>query len=295
MCENPFVRTPLGVKKLHALINEEARLAATPFPCGHCLPCRINKARIWTHRLLLEQKDHGDSSFVTLTYNDENLPKDDELDPSDLQKFVKRLRKSIPNKIRYFGVGEYGDQKGRPHYHLALFGLGILHANTISSAWNSGNSLNGPERGHTQTLELNSDLARYITGYITKYMTHKNDYGLNGRHPEFMRCSQGLGKGEIKRIAKELKNNPHYKNHVIRELQIGNKKQPLGRYLTDLLEKELGSPLDIRDKELIKYQQEIIKKHADEFHYVSSIAEEKSQQRIQQVKKRQIYKRKRQL
>lgn len=295
MCENPFVRTPTGVKKLHALINEEARLAATPFPCGHCLPCRINRSRIWTHRLLLEQAQHSDSSFVTLTYNEENNPYGSELDPESLQKFIKRLRKKIPQKIRYFAVGEYGDQNFRPHYHLAMFGLSLLHTDVVNDAWNSGIDLLGDTRGFTQCLELNKDLARYITGYLTKYMTNKNDYRLEGRHPEFMRCSQGLGKSEIKRIANELKKNPHFKNQVIRELGYGKKKLPLGRYLTDLLESELDLPLSIRDNEFILHQNDIIKKHADNLDYVSSIAEEKEQERLQQRKKRQIYSRKRHL
>ena len=60
--------------------------------------------------------------FLTLTYSEENLPEGGNLEKEELQKFIKRLRKKIePIKIRYFGAGEYGDQKKRPHYHLCIF------------------------------------------------------------------------------------------------------------------------------------------------------------------------------
>lgn len=297
MCENPFVRLPTGVKKKGHIIHmsEEARMASTPFPCGHCLPCRINKSRVWTHRLLLEQTQHSDSSFITLTYNDENLPKDKNLYPNDMQKFIKRLRRRTPQKIRYFGVGEYGLEKERPHYHLALFGLGPLHSNVIRDAWNSGRDLVTGTRGRTQTLELNKDLARYITGYITNYMTHKNDHRLKGRTPEFMRCSKnggGLGLGAIKNIAKKLLKEPAYKkNRIIRELGYGNKMNPLGRYLTDKLSMELNLSGDLQDAELYLYQKDIFVKHIESDDYVSSIINEKAQHRKKQSKRHQIYSR----
>lgn len=91
------------------------------FGCGQCLPCRVNRRRIWTHRIMLEAAQYHDNSFVTLTYDEEKLPVDLSVTPRTLQLFMKRLRKVYPNRIRYFGVGEYGDQTMRPHYHLALF------------------------------------------------------------------------------------------------------------------------------------------------------------------------------
>lgn len=41
--------------------------------CGQCLPCRVKYRRLWTHRCLLEQRMHSDSSFLTLTYSDEKM------------------------------------------------------------------------------------------------------------------------------------------------------------------------------------------------------------------------------
>ena len=41
---------------------------------------------------------------------------------TDVQKFLKRLRKAYRGKLRYFVAGEYGEQTARPHYHMILYG-----------------------------------------------------------------------------------------------------------------------------------------------------------------------------
>ena len=108
VCKKPFTR---GVEA---------------YGCGQCLPCRVNRRRIWTHRVLLEAIKSSESSFITLTYDDENLPENGSLCPSHVRDWLKRIRKKVePRKLRYFLVGEYGDETKRPHYHVALFGVGV--------------------------------------------------------------------------------------------------------------------------------------------------------------------------
>lgn len=107
-------------------------------PCGHCIGCRLDYSRQWADRCLLEMKQHKESYFVTLTYNDENLKLNEFVDESsgvvnsiatldkrDFQLFMKRLRKNykLNNKLRFFAAGEYGDHSLRPHYHAIIFGL----------------------------------------------------------------------------------------------------------------------------------------------------------------------------
>ncbi len=66
---------------------------------------------------------HEDNCFITLTYNEENLPSDGSLVKEHFQKFMKKLRKqNNQKKIRYFQCGEYGEMLSRPHYHAILFG-----------------------------------------------------------------------------------------------------------------------------------------------------------------------------
>lgn len=94
-------------------------------PCGHCLECRLEYSRMWADRCMLEALDHKENCFITLTYDDLNIPLVDgvrpdtgevtkfkTLDKRDLQLFVKRLRKRLGGdvKIRYFACGEYGEQ-----------------------------------------------------------------------------------------------------------------------------------------------------------------------------------------
>lgn len=78
-------------------------------PCGQCQPCLISRANSWACRAYLESKQYENNCFVTLTYNNENIPKNRSLIKKDLQDFWKRLRKHLGGvKIRYLACGEYG-------------------------------------------------------------------------------------------------------------------------------------------------------------------------------------------
>ena len=106
-------------------------------PCGRCIGCRLDNSREWALRCMMELKsNNGIAFFLTLTYNEAKGPFTYYGDPDtgeaipgltlrldDLQRFWKRLRKSLPNKkIRYFACGEYGAESWRPHYHAIVFG-----------------------------------------------------------------------------------------------------------------------------------------------------------------------------
>ena len=91
--------------------------------CGQCIGCRLERARQMGVRAVHEAKCHAANSYLTLTYDEEHLPRDLSLRPVELQKFWKRLRARItPMKIKYVACGEYGEDLTRPHYHACLFG-----------------------------------------------------------------------------------------------------------------------------------------------------------------------------
>lgn len=245
--------------------------------CGQCLPCRINKKREWAHRLMLEARCHDVSSFWTLTYSDANLPWIGSasngfptLVPKHLTDFMKRLRKyHHPLQLRYFNVGEYGDQYGRPHYHLALFNFpacdrGVTDLNrrgdccplcdTVRDIWAKGQVFSG---------QLEDASAAYICGYVTKKLTTEEDIrwanaaGKRNRgkgewnqetadtaYPEFARMSlkPGIGAMFMPEVASVLlsHNLDISLPDVPTSLQVGTRVRPLGRYLTRELRKHVG-------------------------------------------------------
>lgn len=87
--------------------------------CGWCDECRLEKVRNWTYKIFLESLSYNDNCFITLTYADNEKGKN--LNKNDLVKFIKRLRKD-KIKFKYFGAGEYGEKKGRAHYHIIILG-----------------------------------------------------------------------------------------------------------------------------------------------------------------------------
>lgn len=224
LCKNPYI-APGG----------------KAYGCGQCLPCRVNKRREWTHRIMLEAAERTDNAFVTLTYDDEHLPAGANLRPSDVSRFLKRLRRSVyPLKLRYFSVGEYGENTKRPHYHLALFGYprcekGVTSPNRanyccptcerVQRDWALGNIYNGG---------LEESSAQYIAGYVTKKLTNPDDPRLEGRHPEFARMSlrPGIGAGFTHEVASSLiTHRLDTPEDIPSHLRHGRKLLPLGRYL----------------------------------------------------------------
>ena len=111
------------------ILEDEYRLAdPIAVPCGNCIGCRMDHSRRWADRMMLELDHTGKGVFVTLTYNDENLPDKRTLVKKDFQDFMKRLRsrKEFENtEIRFYACGEYGSKTFRPHYHVILFGIDL--------------------------------------------------------------------------------------------------------------------------------------------------------------------------
>lgn len=91
--------------------------------CRQCIACRLNHSMQWAVRCMHEKRMHASTSFLTLTYNSDNLPEDGNLVPDEVPLFNKRLRDFLDYApISTFYCGEYGDRYGRPHYHQILFG-----------------------------------------------------------------------------------------------------------------------------------------------------------------------------
>lgn len=182
-------------------------------PCGKCIGCRLEYSRQWAMRCIHEAQLYNDNSFITLTYNDENLPDDASLCMSHLQKFIKRYRKKIsPLKLRFFACGEYGKicincglsfpvckkkgcgnfvpTIGRPHYHMCVFGHdfpdkelvyrdyqttseSVFYKKTPKEIWTSKMLASVWKKGFCSIGNLTFESAGYVARYVTKKINGK--------------------------------------------------------------------------------------------------------------------------
>lgn len=97
--------------------------------CGHCWACRKAKVSDLVGRALCEAWVSDWTGSLTLTYRDSMERERDQahraLHVSHIQLFMKQLR-NRGHKVRYIAAGEYGEKKGRAHWHVLLFGLGAV-------------------------------------------------------------------------------------------------------------------------------------------------------------------------
>lgn len=178
-------------------------------PCGKCTACRIHKRKEWQVRLLHELHYWEKSMFLTLTYSNDNLPKNGSLIKTDLQKFIKRVRKSINHDpIKYYACGEYGDLTLRPHYHMILFGLGLNPEDKkiIIDNWHYTDWTVPSIRKNSFGI-VEKDSIGYVTGYIDKKLDGFDaftEYFMTGREPVFKIQSQGLGKRYVEEYSQKI-------------------------------------------------------------------------------------------
>jgi len=122
--------------------NPQTNRSGFIYSCGKCSDCHNKYIQHWVFRLQRQQYETPDCIFLTLTYDYEHIPFHKgkfTLHKKDYQDFLKRLRKALPyRKIKYVLCGEYGTDKGRPHYHLIIYDLTQRDVNTIQDAWGKG-------------------------------------------------------------------------------------------------------------------------------------------------------------
>lgn len=179
--------------------------------CGQCAGCRLEKSRQWAIRCIHEAKQHKHNCFITLTYNNEHLPEDQQLVKQHATRFMKRLREhaarenrlgkggaatvltqSRPTKqnavtpaagrpnIRFYMAGEYGGKTGRPHYHYCLFNCDFADKKYLSTT-KAGSKIYTSATleklwtyGMSSIGEMTFESAAYTARYIMEKQTGKN-------------------------------------------------------------------------------------------------------------------------
>ena len=200
-----------------------------PLPCGKCPPCKQRRTFEWAFRLSVEAQHSVASHFITLTYNDDNIPRSHNnfksLQKKDCQDFFKRLRYYINDryKIKYYLAGEYGDTTERPHYHLILTNLPKHDLHYINLAW---------QKGHIHVGDVNQKTIAYTLKYLDKHSIvpkHRRD----DRQKEFSLKSRYIGtsyltKANIEWHRRDIVNNTYVTNEE-------GYKVPLPKFFRDMI------------------------------------------------------------
>lgn len=166
--------------------------------CGRCVQCKLKRTRDWATRIVLEAKQYEHNYFITLTYDEVNVPTapegvlgyvdkkgevfNSDLRLRDIQLFIKRVRQSDifkEHKLRIFYCGEYGELSGRPHYHLILMNSPDL---TPYLQWQRSKRSCGEKldyfkcplleskwlNGIVDVTSFSYNAAAYVAGYVLK-------------------------------------------------------------------------------------------------------------------------------
>lgn len=228
-CYHPLkaFRTPHGVV-FDALARHDI-IGDVEIACGRCIGCRLRRSRDWALRMTHEAQLHERNSFLTLTYEDGQLPHEREswvpygsLHYRDFQRFMKRLRKATGLPLRFFMCGEYGPEGGRPHFHANVFGwlpndrkafkksgAGEMTytSEMLSKLWRYGVCTVQPFTSRTAAYA-----ARYVVDKVggqlaeSHYRTVDADGVIHQRVPEFSRCSlrPGIGARWFERFGRDV-------------------------------------------------------------------------------------------
>lgn len=181
-------------------------------PCGRCFACLQNIRNEWIFRLLVELEHAKTAYFVTLTYDDQYLYYNDKgyitLNKDHVKSFIhslinegqKRYKTILKENgksyqdyknerlpLKYFLVGEYGSDTGRPHYHFIIFNYpsdNVELVNDCLKLWKKCEIID--------IRYLSIALCKYVTKYMIKDVD-QNDFIKNDIVPPFRLMSKGLG------------------------------------------------------------------------------------------------------
>lgn len=245
-------------------------------------------------RIMHEASLYPENTFVTLTYNEENLPRDGTLsvpkyeirknkkgeevkvqvESSDFQKFMKRLRKRFicpkhkkETRIRFFHCGEYGSNTKRPHYHAILFNMDfpdkevwqindlkqpVYRSEILEKLWPQGFSTIG-----AVTFESAAYVARYVTKKITgeealeayNSIDHETGEILKELEPEY--CTMSRRPGIARDWYDQFKGDCYPKDFVT----VNGKKMNPPKFYDKLY--EIDEPMEMQ---LIKNKREQLRK-----------------------------------
>jgi len=201
-----------GKRKIIFSANKAYVDLPVKLPCGQCIGCRLEKARQWAIRCVHEASLWEKNCFITLTYNDDNLPANGSVSKREFQLFMKRLRKKYnTHKIRYYACGEYGEKYSRPHYHACLFGFDfddkkVLYGGGEYIVYRSAGLEDVWKYGFSSIGELTFESAGYVARYVMKKLIgpRENEYGEKEKEFALMSRRKGIGNEWINKYKRDV-------------------------------------------------------------------------------------------
>ena len=248
-------------------------------PCRKCIACRIQITNEWSLRLVHESRCHNENCFITLTYRDDKLPLCRSVCKRTIQLFMKKLRKKVEVKIKYYACGEYGKLHDREHYHLIIFGWQPPIEDLYFAYSKKGKDYYGSriisalwDRGFNTVGTVTRDSCQYVAGYVRKKDRRIAD---GKRLPSFNLQSTGIGAcyafAHRERIEKHLS--------VIE----GNKNFGTPRYYSRILgldNERLKLKREMKDSELYGKYLDDFGLESEAFHKLAVSAQEQREKNL---------------
>lgn len=226
MCYKPIIAQSQPVGR--PIPSKEGDLL---LPCGKCYECLSKRASDWALRCQHEISLHKENTFITLTYDDENIP-DLDSRKTNFQKFLKRLRKKTCSKISYVVSHEFGSSTQRIHHHAILFGYDFPEQIKYKKTPKGSQLFTSKEldelwgHGFTSIGEANAQTAYYIAAYSIKgnFVDKMQEDGEIITYKDTMDCSKhpAIGLKYFAQNAKQLIDSkttlPRYYSKKLKEI-----------------------------------------------------------------------------
>lgn len=263
LCLEPIQLRP-KFKADHKWFINQNRVSESEFilvPCGRCIVCKYRLCREWSNRIQMEMEFYGGverCAFVTLTFDDEYLPQEG-VQIKDVQDYLKRVRERLGGReIKYYAIGDYGELRGRPHYHLIIMNVdGFDYYGNLQRLKRKEPIIKSKDdwyhlheawqgKGYTdiQRPRSTGGVGGYVANYLAKMQKAIKQAESQGLNPPFRLMSKGLGLRSTIQLAKKMADNPDVVwpiNYLERKGTDGKTyKFALGRYLRKKLHEFAG-------------------------------------------------------
>ena len=215
-------------------------------PCGKCSECLNARSKMYALRCLMEARMHDDVCSLILTYDNQHLG-NNQLNYDHVVSFFKRLRRYVQyhygkQQLKFFVCGEYGERKGRMHWHMLVFGWKpdpdkerfVPYSggkNNTDIRYKSLKLQQLWRQGYVDVTDFDDTHAFYIARYVQKKFVKGSDLDSTIRQPmrEKKYCSPGLG-------------NEYFFKHMktfLREgkIEVSGHIYPIPRCFKDLMKK----------------------------------------------------------